>query len=741
MADTPLNPEALRKEAQMWLDRIDLSGKQEKLWLDDADKAVKAYTGEGDATSDGARVGAGTYDFNILFSNVETIVPAIINSAPAPDIRRRFGQDDPVARDFAEILERTMRVQVDDGRLQVEMEGMAQDGFLAGRGVIRLRFKSEFEPIPDDKSELRELSDADEPGDDALDENPNDAPQETYKNEQICFEAVSWRDFRRGPAKRWADVPWIAFRVVIADDDLETFADPELSKVQTEAGDRDRHEGSANDIVVWEVWDKKKREVVFVDEDKKRVLKRVPDPLGLTKFFPIADPVQAIEVTGRLMPVNPFSIYKKLAEELETVTKRIRAITKQLKVKGWYSGSASDLNNVLQADDNEFVPISEGELFAAHGGIEKAIGFWPVERLIIVLKECYALREQTKQAIYEITGISDIVRGASRSSETATAQQIKTQWGSLRIQKMQRQMERAARDIFVMMAEIIPAKFTPQTLEKITGISILPTQEEQTPVPPPPPPAMPGMQPQSPEQAQQMAEQAQQAQQQYQAAVQQAQEAEQARQAKLAHKMQLMALMQEKAATYFRIDVETDSTVRADLTRQKQEATEFMGAASGYFQAVAPMVQQGALTMTVALEIFGSFSRLFNLGKTVEDALDELIQEANKRAKQAQQPQQPQGPSPEQVKAEAEAKAATEEHQVKMQSMQAENQYKAQKNTLDLQRTDLDNKAAVADLTAKQARAEAEKINLSMKRAEAAGFFGVPLQPQPVPPMVNGVAQ
>src|SRR5690606_38174270 len=164
---------------------------------------------------------------------------------------------------------------------------------------------------------------------------------------------------------------------------------------------------------------------------------------GLSMFYPICTPIQPIEVNGRLMPVNPFSIYRKLADELDTTTRRIRHITNQMRVRGWYPGDATELANMLDADDNDFVPISNPEMWAQHGGLDGAIAFWPIDKFILVLRELYANREQTKQAIYEITGISDIVRGATKATETLGAQQIKSQWGSLRIQKMQRMMERA----------------------------------------------------------------------------------------------------------------------------------------------------------------------------------------------------------------------------------------------------------------------------------------------------------
>ncbi|MCA0000952.1 MULTISPECIES: hypothetical protein [unclassified Mesorhizobium] len=701
--------QALRKTGKKWLDKIQAAGKAEKHWLDCAAIAVKAYTSEGNLVDTDEATGA-AYDFNILYANVETIVPAVINSAPMPDIRRRFGADDPVARDFAQIIERSIRIQVDDSKLQVEMEAMAQDAFLAGRGVIRLRFMSDIVGGETTDDELRDLAEADGVVDGTEDDEQDDASAdaaatpaspERSENERLRFEAVSWKDYRHGPSKRWDDRPWDAFRHSIACDDYEDFIDGDLVASQQADGDTDQE--ADTDYDVWEVWDKKSRTVLFVSVRDGKVLKKVPDPLGLSNFFPIATPVQPIEVNGRLMPVNPFSIYRRLADELDTTTKRIQIITKQLKVKGWYAISPADIQNVLDADDNEFVPIADAEIWAAKGGLQNAVLFWPVEKLIVVLSQLYGVRDQSKQAIYEITGISDIVRGASKATETLGAQQLKSQWGSLRIQKMQRNIERAARDLFVMMSEIIPAKFSPETLQKMTDIQILPTQQDLTPVPvpPPPPPPAPGQPPMAPEQMQQLQQQAM-----------QAQEAEKARQAKLQHLNQLQALMQDHANAYFRIDVESDSTIQADLTRQKAEATGFMQAASQYFQAVGPLVQQGALPMELAMEIFGSFSRLFNLGKSVEDVVDELVQMAKAKGKQ------PAGP-----KLDPKAEAAAADQKRKVEDAQVDRDIKTQDAETD---RNIKQQNAALDQQIKGTELQIKQAQLAMvQRQTAAQQFGM----------------
>ncbi|TIW62979.1 MAG: hypothetical protein E5V48_02650 [Mesorhizobium sp.] len=640
--------ENLRKEGAKWISRVEAAGKLEKDWMDEAEKAVKAFTGEV-ATNQRTAITLGTtYDFNILFANVETIVPAVINSPPAPDVRRRFNDEDPAAKDVAQLLERAIKIQVDDGKLQVELEGQAQDAFLAGRGVVRLRFKSDF--VKDGTDEIKAGASDDYGADSGAPKAGEDAgsgeeypgasgqPQaiqsERLANERFTFEAVSWRDYRHGPAKRWCERPWDAFRFCIPREDESSAFDAASIGIQTSDQEKKARGESDSDLTGWEIWCKSERKVYFVD-DEGVILKTVDDPLGLTDFFCIATPVQPIELTGRLMPVNPFSVYSKLADELDVTTKRINIITNKMRVKGWYPGSQADMAAMVVAEDDDFVPIQDAEIWAANGGLQGAVAFWPIEKYAQVLQRLYEARDQTKQAIYEITGISDIVRGASKSDETLGAQQIKTQWGSLRIQKMQRMMERGARDLFVMMSEIIPAKFSHETLQEMTGVQLIPTQQDLTPVQPPAPQLPPGSPP-PPELEQ---------------AMQAAQEAEQARQAKLANLTAVQKLLTKRLATMYRIDVESDSTVKADLSRQKAETAEFMTAAGAYWAAVGPLVLQGALPKDVAVEIFAANSRLFNLGKSVEDTLEKMITDAKAQA------QQPPPPNPEQQKAEAEAKA------------------------------------------------------------------------------------
>lgn len=605
--------EKLEQIGAKWLQRLAAAEKREKEWRKDAEAAERAYTN--DEKLDGK-----SYDFNVLHANVETIVPAIYNSTPVPDIRRRFQDEDPVGKQVADVLERAISAQVDDNRLDKEMEAGAQSAFLAGRAILRVRFDADWE----DESQVEEtgLDEAmEEEGADP--EAPEIAEAEALPRlrpgtERILCEAVSWRDFRMGPAKRWEDVSWIAFLHHLPEEEVERLTDTDLLDLQRGPDETTLGDADEEDIQVWEIWCKQTRRVMFIRDNDRKVLRIEDDPLELQDFFPIAFPVQPITLTGQLVPVCPFSIYRRLADELDLITKRIIKITSVMKLKGLTYGDAGDLVELSQAADGEIIPARNLEQLAQTKGLDGAISWWPIEPAAKALAQLYLNRDQTRQAIYEITGISDIIRGASEAQETATAQQIKTQWGSLRIQKMQRLLQRQVRDVFVMMAEIISRHFSAETLAMMTGVQL---------------------------------------------------------------DGQAEALLRDQVRQRYRIDVETDSTIRADLTRMRGEMSQFLEGTGQFFGAVAPVVEQRPELQEPLAEVYAAFARNFSLGKSAEDALERMAQGAKEAPPE-------QGPSLEDQKAQVDMKKLeleAQKAQMDMQSKQADLELKKAEEAFDQQ--------------------------------------------------------
>lgn len=611
MDEPRFNIKQLQELGSAWMDRIKRSEDREDKWLKDAAAAETAYLC-GQEAENSANEGD-VPEFNILHSNVETIVPSIYNSTPAPDIRPRHNARDEMGRQTSNVFERAIATQVDDNRLDSEIEASAQDAFMAGRGVVRVKFDAQVS-------------------------------ETSVTGEIVEYEVVSWRDYREGPAKRWKAVPWVAYRHCISQEDMDAIEDADIRGVYMSDETYTEAENKELDVDVWEIWDKERKQVVFVIADNMKVIKVEDDPLGLSGFFPQTEPVQPISGTGKRTPVCPYKVYKTLADELDKITRRINAIVSGLKVRGGVPGNAESLEELAQAGDNELIPIANVEGLVAQGGLEKAVIWWPVEKAIVVLRELYVQRDQTKQTIYEITGISDIIRGQGNAAETATAQQIKTEWGSLRIKKMQRLIERQVRDLFKITAEIIAQHFTAETLQKVSGIEITP---------------------------------------------------------------EMQAFVQ-RPLDHYRIDVESDSTIRADVSRNQSVMAEFLQGTAQFMSAMAPVVQGRPEALPVVVTMYAAFARQFNLGKDAEDALEGLIEMAQNAP-----------PEPD-TNPEADAQAA--EMALKEREIAKGEQEAAERMQLDREQFEHQKQVDFAQIQHSQ-QTEAAKFALERQKESTASIF------------------
>jgi hypothetical protein len=438
-----------------WMDAITLSSDDEQAWRKRAKETVSIYRGGDKSGSDVAR----DRTFNILHSNVETMLPALYNSTPVPDVRRRYQDNDTIGKEVSDMIERALSYSIDSYDFDSTMHHAVQDGELTGRGVTRIRW-------------LPYLS--------------GEGDEEAKVYEEANCEHVQWKKFRRGPGETWADVNWIAFEHALTREQLVKLS-PQFGKTLlldcAVDGYKEKNDGSnTKDIykraLVWEIWDKDSRKVIFIADSKKDgPIREEDDPLKLTGFFCIPRPLYAIETSESLVPVIPYDIYRDQAEELEKVSARIMALVEALKAKGVYDGRMPEIERLSNADDNTLVAV-ENAINYSEKGLEKAISWWPIETIAAVLEKLYVQRDQIKQAIYEITGIADILRGQTDPNETLGAQEIKQQWGSLRVQKKQAEVARYARDLFRLKAEIIATKFDWQTITMMTGINF-PTQQQK----------------------------------------------------------------------------------------------------------------------------------------------------------------------------------------------------------------------------------------------------------------------
>ena len=656
-----------------WIAELDLSDKVEKNWRERAKDVQERYR---DEKSQNERRYSSSNRYNILYSNIQTICPALYNQSPTPDVRRRYRDADPVGKEISEVLERCLSYTMDDCDFDRYMRLAIKDQQICGRGVTRVR----YDPVFGEES--------DEMGD----------PYDDLKGEEVKFQHVNWADFRHGPGRTWEEVEWIAFSHLMTRDALrDKFGDKIGDEVEldyTPIGMEDKDGDVVADTfkraTVWEIWCSRQKEVIFISKSmKERPLKTDPDPLQLRGFFPTPRPLYATENTDSLVPVEPFRFYRDQANELDNITRRISGIIAACKVRGIYDSTITEMSNLMDAGENMMVPAQDVLPLMQSGGLDKAIWMWPIEKIAGVLNELYNQREQIKKTIYEITGIADIMRGSSASSETLGAQQLKVQFGTMRLDDMGRDVQRYARDLVRITAEIISEHFSPDSIAMMTDIK-LPSQEEKM---------------MAQQQAQMMAQQQQPPPPQLQEMLE-----------KPSWDECMQVLRDDKQRSY-RVDIETDSTISGDQAMDQKSMTELLTGVSTFISNAGPAVSAGYLPLEAAKSLLMSAVRRFRMGREVEDALDMIGDEEGGAAEdgqqQAQQAQQQQ----------MEQQAAAQADQMKMQMEQQNSAIKAQETQqraqIEQDKMQLDAKVQQASLMIQEQEIGLKERDMALREFEA----------------------
>jgi hypothetical protein len=658
-----------------WIEQINLSEQELQPWWRTGDIIVRRYKNENRARGGGRpSVGYERRRFAILWSNVSTLQPAIYASQPKPMVDRRYRDEDPVGKIASDVLERALGFSLDqydfDGRVKL----CVLDYLLPGRGQVWVRYIPHMREVNAEQDpELGEGVQDDDDTEVGEVETPEATEEVVY--EEVQCDHVSWKDWLTNPAREWAEVRWVARRVYMTRAELTERFGKDMAKnvpiTTTSTGTdtaSDAQKQSSQTGEVYEIWDKPTKMAYWVCKGYTGgVLDKREDPLGLTNFFPCPPPLNATTANDSTIPVADYVQYQDQADELDELTARIGKLQDALRMVGVYAGEANrELQLVFSpGNENKLIPIDTFDLWKEKGGVRGLIEWVPVDMVIQVLKGCYEARSQVLNDIYQITGLSDIIRGESNPNETATAQRMKGQWGSLRVRDRQRDLQRFCRDAIRLKAEIIAEHFSIDTLKAMTNVKLLTAAEKQQieqimpliqqaqqsgmPIPP-------GLAP-DPAMLELMAQPTWE---------------------------EVQALLRDDALRSFRIDVETDSTVQPDENAAKMAFTEFTSAIVGLMSAAASIVPSAPYTAPLFAEVLKQGARTFNVSRSMEDVIDKVFEQA-----EAAPPVQPQGPPPpddtalqvEQMKSQtAQMQAQIEQQRTQMEGQlgQAELQLKGQ---------------------------------------------------------------
>lgn len=601
-------------------------------WQGEIERAIskryKAFWVEGESTVDEYRMQKadareiGSQDkYNILYSSTETIRPNLY--AQRPKVRVKLRQRDTQREDIrlaAKLLGGALEYVIEEEDLDEVMEAVVEDYLLPGLGTAWVRYSPTFGDAlkREDGSEV-----TDEQG----------QPVREVIDESVKIEYTYWQDVLFGTARGWKTVPWVARRCWFTKEAATArFGKDKASQLTyCEKTGNNSDSDTGETAPVWEIWCKNSKKAYWYSESySDGLLDERPDPLKLKAFFPCPRPMRAISNTRTFVPRPFFSQYKSQSKTLNTLTKRIRMLADALRVAGVYDGSQATLSDLLNpAHGNRMIAVDSWAMFAQNGGIRGSVEWLPIEQIVAALVQIQSSREVCKAEIYEITGFSDIVRGVSKASETLGAQNIKANWAGARVRKMQKEVQRFARDLIALAGEIIAEHCDPASIALFANYD-MPSAEEISSNPA-------------------------------------------AQQSALRFKA-ASDLIHSDIRRRATIDIETDSTILADEEAERKDRTDFLAAAGAFLQQAVPAMEVtpelgpllGAMLMFVV--------RTFPASDPIEEEFEKVQQVlANGGSKQK--------PDPEAAKSQA----ATGVAQIRAQTDQARIASDAQMKDKELQ--------------------------------------------------------
>lgn len=574
--------------------------------------------------------------FNILYSNVETLKPLVFSQVPKPEISKRNMKYDKAATALCIVLERVCSFFFEKENLQDKLERVRNDFLITKRGFLRVAFDIEEE---ERENEIENVK-INEEGKEIIEKKIEKTTEVIEKS--IKFIYFSFDDVLIAPAKKWVDVNWIAFRHYYTKKELKSMGFSNIDDLEYKNfSDANNETDYTNDIFkraeIFEIWDKKTKKIYWVCKNYDKCLKIQDDPLDLEDFFPIPPPLGIDSGINSIIPIPDYTHYKKQAEDLEAICEKISILTEELKYTGVFDAvlTTSEGKAILDGRNKEFTPVKN----LGQNDLSSKIWVRDIVPIVNAITALQAQKQDRLQSIQEISGISDIVRGRSIASETATAQEIKGNFAISRIQPQQKEFQFFCRDIVRIMVQILVNLFEFTELAQIANINIIDKEEFINEM------SMQVLQKQE-EQKQQILNRNipdQQKLQELQMMEQQFQQESEMFYKKSAQELEnkfknfsaievnvaaeAEKLMQEDDIISYSISIETDSTIAIDKEQKQQNAMMVANAIGNLSSSLMPALQSGGITPTAYRNMLIYFASKFTNDEEVKDWLGDEPEE------------------------------------------------------------------------------------------------------------------
>ena len=564
----------------------------QKAWLSRIAKEEKAHKDFRDRAEDVEEIFRSQEDqvyVPLYWSVVNVQHTGIYSNQPVPDVRCRNPEQNPLYKSISRVVQRGLSYAVDHQSFDDAMHRAVDDYLSVGLGTVRVKVDSIIHsstvPVPIyaeqttgiDPQTLQPLVEQTQVG-------FREEVVEEVGDQTIRWEFVPWKRFGWEPGNNWKHVDWIYFRHPM------TAAQARKRFGKTVKGSKNQEEANfdswkSKTIDIYEVWDKPRKRVLFLAKGEDEPLEILDDPLELVDFWPMPPPMMLNVPSEELVPQPDYDYIEEYDIELNRLQERRMGLLEQIKATGAYDKGMPELAEMMENEDGEYTAVQNlMQRLSSAGGPDGIFYHLPLMEKSQVLQELNNNIQLVRAQVDDILGISDIVRGVTAASETATAQEIKGRWVGVRLTRKRETVIYTVKQMLRIMAQLLVSHITPENLQRMTQMQI--TEE-------------------------------------------------------------MLQVMGNDMLMEFMIDIETDSTVAKDEFQEKQTFQEMLNGVAQFSQSVLPMVQQNVLPadastaiLRAALKPYTRYDRGLDEALTQLPGTQQQLQQLNQQMQQLQQQNQ-----------------------------------------------------------------------------------------------------
>ena len=653
-----IDPESAKKEKKKakayltWMAEIQKAQKRVKNWQKTAEKIVHRYAA---VKSDGSAAkldggGAKKFRLNMFFSNVITLESMLYGSIPKVEVNRKYSDmDDDVSRVASETLERLLNSDLEENGKEVDctLKACLQDRLLAGLGCAKVRYHVET-------------------GEDA------ETGDEYIVSESAPIDYYYWGDVLWGWSRNYAQLPWMAFRNYMSKEEVGLRFGEEVAEeldyaqrtvdIEEDKASDKQYESEDKQAEIWEIWDKKKRQVVWVCNKYEKVLDVKNDPLGLKGFFPAPPFFLANPTTTLYIPTPDYKQAEDLYNEVDTLQTRIAILTEAVKAVGVYDAGADGVQRIFtEGTDNRLIPIESWAAFAEKGGLRGCVEWLPLSDITSALDKLVLQRNDAIGLLQQITGMGDVMRGQLENQYEGVGQSsLKAKFGSVRVQALQDQFATFATDLLQLKAEVISLHFANETIIEKSHMQYS-LDAELLP--------------------------------------------------------EAVDLIKDPKRAYLGIKIQSESMAMVDYAEIKAERTDFLNAMGTYMQSITPMLQNMPDSAPFLFKIMQWGLSGYKGAQQVESLMDKAIADAMQANEEAEANAENE-PTPEEL--EQQRLAAMAQNEVDKINAKAESDMRVRDHD---KRSDMETAQHQHVLDMRKIQAEAEATNMEIQNKAKAEAF------------------